>query len=102
MAWGFLSHSLVEPSMSVNRKVTVPVGGTLISSAASFRRLYYKAPVLQGTTLRLRGEGRLDGVPDGTEDYPLADSIARVRISSWRERAACPIRNRKRRGRGQP
>ena len=36
MACGLLSHILVEPSMSVNRKVTVPVGGlvatTLISS----------------------------------------------------------------------
>jgi hypothetical protein len=27
---------LVEPSMSVNRKVTVPVGGLLISFASSF------------------------------------------------------------------
>jgi hypothetical protein len=27
MAGAFCSHILVEPSMSVNRKVTVPVGG---------------------------------------------------------------------------
>jgi len=37
MAEGLLSQSLMEPSMFVNRKVTVPVGGTLICSAASFR-----------------------------------------------------------------
>ncbi len=32
MASGLLSQSLVEPSMSVNRKVTVPVGGSAIRS----------------------------------------------------------------------
>src|SRR5919107_363007 len=32
MPLGLLSHSFVEPSMSVNRKVTVPVGGSAISS----------------------------------------------------------------------
>ena len=44
MAEGLLSQSLMEPSMFVNRKVTVPVGGTLICSVASFRHQYYKAP----------------------------------------------------------
>ena len=33
---GLLSQSLVEPSMSVNRKVTVPVGGLLIGFASPF------------------------------------------------------------------
>jgi hypothetical protein len=31
MAWALFSQSLVEPSMSVNRKVTVPVGGLAIT-----------------------------------------------------------------------
>ena len=29
MAWGWRSQRLVEPSMSVNKNVTVPVGGSL-------------------------------------------------------------------------
>jgi hypothetical protein len=33
---GLLSHIFVEPSTSVNRKVTVPVGGLLIPFACSF------------------------------------------------------------------
>src|ERR671916_1453664 len=36
MASGLLSHILVEPSMSVNRKVTVPVGGLATTSTSSF------------------------------------------------------------------
>jgi hypothetical protein len=36
IASGLLSHSLVEPSMSVKRKVTVPVGRPGISCASSF------------------------------------------------------------------
>jgi hypothetical protein len=31
MPLGLFSHSFVEPSMSVNRKVTVPVGKSAIS-----------------------------------------------------------------------
>jgi hypothetical protein len=31
MSLGLFSHSFVDPSMSVNRKVTVPVGRTAIS-----------------------------------------------------------------------
>src|SRR5215211_3081613 len=36
IVWGLFSHILLEPSMSVNRKVTVPVGGATIRYAASF------------------------------------------------------------------
>jgi hypothetical protein len=39
--------------MSVNRNVTVPVGGPVICSTASFRHPYYKAPALQETTIRV-------------------------------------------------
>ena len=38
--------------MSVNRNVTVPVGGTVICSAASLRHRHYKAQALREATLR--------------------------------------------------
>jgi len=47
MSWGFLSHSQVEPSMSLSRKVTVPAGGlaaTLMSSLFPLRKHYSSGP----------------------------------------------------------
>jgi hypothetical protein len=36
IVWGLLSHILLEPSMSVNKKVTVPLGGATICYVSSF------------------------------------------------------------------
>src|SRR5215210_3952360 len=38
---GYLSHSLVEPSTSVKRKVTVPVGSRVLASPPPFARTQY-------------------------------------------------------------
>src|SRR5215211_6381022 len=50
MACGLLSHILLEPSMSVNRKVTVPVGGlattTSMCSLLPLRGHYSSGAVL--------------------------------------------------------
>src|SRR5215211_9233019 len=55
MAGGLSSQSLVEPSMSVNRNVTVPVGGlvattTSMSSLLPFRG-HYSSRVLPGSSV---------------------------------------------------
>ena len=51
MAWVSCSQSLVEPSMSVNRKVTVPVGGlgtTVMSSLIPSRGQHYSSGGVPG------------------------------------------------------
>jgi len=55
MAEELLSHILVEPSMSVNRKVTVPVGKTVIRCASSF----------PGATIEYLGYTGLPFLPNG-------------------------------------
>src|SRR5215217_2994692 len=61
MAGASSSHSLVEPAMSVNRKVTVPVGGPFItlpySSLPSGR--HYSSGALPGPSVYPSAQRRL-------------------------------------------
>src|SRR5215213_7339783 len=61
MGCGCLSHLFVEPSMSVNRKVTVPVGGlgtTLMSSLLPLRG-HYSSGAFLGSSVHPSGWRRL-------------------------------------------
>src|SRR5215213_8377552 len=53
MAWALCSQSLVEPSISVNRKVTVPVGGLATNSISSLLPLreHYSSGGFSGPSL---------------------------------------------------
>src|SRR5215204_2820198 len=59
MACGLLSHILVEPSMSVNRKVTVPEGGlaTTTSMCSSLPlRGHYSSAAFPGPSVQRTSE----------------------------------------------
>src|SRR5215212_5761439 len=55
IASGSFSHILVEPSMSVNRKVTVPVGGLATTPSSSLLPLegHYSSGVFPELSVRL-------------------------------------------------